>query len=460
MQFPRLLIIMLVLTLTYACKTTQPVRPMEQYAQKDLEEQQSTLNVPLKINIKELEKSINKQLPDPLYKDETMDDGDNMMILASKKEDITLGLDSQMVTYRVPLTLDIKYNIGFTNVNATGEIALNFKTAFNIKENWELETATILQDYEWLRTPRVKLAGVSLPVGFIGNIIINRSKEILTFSIDEQVRNNFDFKTVIEDTWKNMFDPMLVSEEYNAWLNINPIDIGMTSLEMNKDTLGSTIIIQSKPKITLGEKPSATSWRPLPLFKYREFESEDFTLYLNTEVSYDEAERISKNQIVGETYSSGKRSVTVEDIELYGQGDRLVVNTKLSGSYNGSIYLTGVPVFNKRKNSIDIKKLDFTLDTKNFLVKSAGWLLKSTIKNQIEENLNFLLEYNMTEMEKQIQTQLSEYPLNEGVRLNGELYELNLANAFLTPNGIRVYLSINGKLGVYVEGFSTGVSGN
>ena len=155
------------------CKTTQPVRPMEQYIQDDLEEQSSTINLPLKIDLRELEKSVNKQLPDPLYKDESME-GDNLAVTALKKEDITLGIDSQMVTYRVPLILDIKYDIGFSTVKAAGELALKFKTAFNIRENWELETSTILDGYEWLRTPKVKLAGINLPVGFIANIIINQ----------------------------------------------------------------------------------------------------------------------------------------------------------------------------------------------------------------------------------------------------------------------------------------------
>ena len=435
-----------------ACKTTQPVRPMEQYLQDDLEERSSIINVPLRIDIRELEQSVNRQLPDPLYKDESLE-GDNVAVIATKKEDITLGVDSQMVTYRVPLALDIKYDIGFSTVKAVGEIAMNFKTAFNVRENWELETSTILDGYEWLRAPKVRLAGINLPAGFIANIIINQSKEVLTEAIDEQVANNFDFKKVIEDTWKQMFAPMLVSEEYNAWLSINPIDIGMTNLLMDQDTIVSTLIIESKPKINLGGKPDDASWRPLPLFQYREFESEEFTLYLNTEISYDEAERIAKEQILGETYSSGKRSVTIEDLELYGQGDKLVVNTKLSGSYNGSIYMTGKPVYNRRKNSIDIKDLSYTLDTRSFLVKSAGWLLKSTIKKQIQDNLDFLLDSNMSEMETQIQQQLENYHINDGVTINGKLNELNIENAYLTATGMRVFIALNGRLGVNVTGF-------
>lgn len=447
--------ILFVVILSFAaCKTSQPIRPMEQYLQEGIEEKISNINLPLKIHIRELEKSINKQLPDPLYRDSSTTDGDNMSIIAKRREDITLGVDSQQITYRVPLILDIKYDIGFTKVNAFGEIALNFKTAFNILENWELQTSTILVSHEWLQTPKLKLAGVSLPIGFIANIIINRSREELTKAIDEQVSVNFDFKKAIEDTWKNMFAPMLVSEEYNAWLNINPIDIGMTSMVTDKDTIMSTVIIASKPKITLGRKPESTTWHPLPLFKYRPAGEESFTLFLNTDISYDQAEKIAKDQILGETYSSGNKSVTIEDIELYGQADQLIVNTKLSGSYNGSVYMEGKPTFNRKKNSIDIKDLNFTLDTKNFLIKSAGWLLKSTIKKQIQDNLDFILDYNLSEMEKQIQSQLANYSFQDGISLKGNLEGLNIENAYLTPQGMRVVIALNGKLGMQISGFS------
>ena len=112
----------------------------------------------------------------------------------------------------------------------------------------------------------------------------------------------------------------------------------------------------------------------------------------------------------GETFEQGKRSVTIEDIELFGQGEKLVVNTKLSGSYNGNIYMVGKPEYNQKKNSIDIKNLKFTLETRNFLLKSAGWLLRSTVKKKIQENMDFLLEYNMAEIEKQMQEQLKNLP--------------------------------------------------
>ena len=438
-----------------ACKTVkQPVRPMEKYLQDEIAYRNSILSIPLKIDLKELETSINNQLPNPLYRDDQISDGDNMRVVASMSDDIKLGVDSQMVTYNVPLSLKIDYNLGLTTVKATADIALQFKTAINIKENWDLQTATILDDYQWIKPPKVNLAGISLPVGFIGNIIVNRSRDVFAAAIDDQVKSNFDFKKNIEETWKMMFAPFEVSSEYKAWLNVKPLDIGMTPIQFNQDSIKSIIIVESQPEIAIGEKPDSTPWRPLPLFKYRVKNSDEFALTLSTEISYDEAERIAKDQIVGETYTYGKRSVTIEDIELYGQGDRLVVNTKLSGSYTGNIFLTGKPVFNRKKNNIQVQDLKYTLDTKNFLFKSAGWLLKSTVKNQIQDNLDFLLTYNMEEMEKQIQTQLAEYKISEGIILNGSLNDINIQDAYLLPEGMRIYLTLTGRLGVTVKGLN------
>jgi hypothetical protein len=51
-------------------------------------------------------------------------------------------------------------------------------------------------------------------------------------------------------------------------------------------------------------------------------------------------------------------------------------------------------------------------------------------------------------MEKQIKEQLSSYELTEEFVLDGDLAELNIANAYLAPEGIRVDVALKGKLKV------------
>lgn len=437
-----------------ACKTTQPAKPMERYDTLAEEDRISVINIPVRIDLLELEKSLNQQLNGVLYEDNDMNDGDKMMLRAEKAEDFTLRLEGQTIKYRVPVKIWVRYNAGFTNVEADGEIALNLNTDFSIDKDWNMETTTNIETYDWLQQPKLRLGGIKLPVRFIADIILKQSKKVITESIDQQVKDNFDLRNMVEGVWKQMFDPVLVAPEYNTWLLVNPQKIGMTPLVTNENIISSIISVESKPRISLGERPEPMKVAKLPTFAYRDTTNSDFVIRIRTDVPYEEAERLAKQELLGQTFSEGKRSVTIEDVELYGQGNKLIVNTKLTGSYNGSIYLTGRPYYDAKKNVVDIKDLDFTLETRNFLHKSAGWLLKGTLRKQIESNMNFLLDYNLEELKKQLQAQLKNYPITNGIYLNGELDELVIQDAFLAAEAIRVDIALRGRINVQVNGLN------
>lgn len=450
----RLLLIVSIIYILMGCKTTQqPAKPLEAYNAPPVEDIISVINIPVRIALPELEKSLNTQLPSPLYEDKDIKD-DNMMIRAEKRDNIQLNFSGQNISYRVPLKLWIRYDVGITEVEANGDIALQLKTAYTIKPDWTMETTTEIESYEWLQQPRLKMVGMNLPVGFIADLVLKNSKKTLTKAIDEVVRDSFSLRNEIQKVWEQLHDPQLIAPEYNTWLLVNPQNIGMTSLVTRGDTLASTIFVETRPKVSIGEKPAKPRTAALPAFKYSDVAQDDFTLSIGTEIPYSEAERLAKDQLVGETFSEGKRSVTVEDLELYGQGNQLIVNTKLSGSYNGNIFLSGKPIYNPKKNSIDIKDLNFTLETRNFLHKSAAWLLKGTLKNQIEKNMDFLLDYNLTELKNQLQDQLKAYKVGNNIFLTGQLNELTLQDAFLAPASIRVNVALKGRLNVQVNGLN------
>ena len=436
-----------------ACNSTKPIRPMESY-EEQFETPPSVINIPIDIDMKELEVALNKQLTGVLYEDKDIKDGDKMMVRAEKMKDIRLAVDSQAVQYRLPLKLWIKYDLGISKVEADAEITIDFRTLLDITTDWNVTTRTEIMDYEWVKKPRLRMGVVSLPVGFIANLVINNSKKALTKSIDDMVKDNFDLKAQVQDAWQQMYKPVQVSEEYNTWLTINPEAIGMTPILMEQNRISSTLFIKGTPKVKVGAEPQGVYPTPLPPLIIQEEAGDTFKLHLKTRISYDEAERIARQQLVGETFAQGKRSVTIEGLEFYGQGNKIVVNTILSGSYSGSIYMVGEPVYNTRKNTIDIENLQYTLDTKSFLIRSAGWLLKSTIKTKIQENLDFLLDYNLKEMQVQFKEQLQEYAISDGITVYGDLDNLNIQNAYLVPDGMIINLGLIGKLNVKVTGLN------
>jgi len=156
--------------------------------------------------------------------------------------------------------------------------------------------------------------------------------------------------------------------------------------------------------------------------------------------------------MVGQVFESGKNKVTVDDIQLWGNNDRVVVNSKLSGSFNGNIYFIGKPVMNVEKNRIEVTDLDFHTDTRSFLLKSASWLFSGPIKKRMREAMTFPLDENISELKKSVQQTLNYYPIQPGVVLTGTVDSITVEKTRVTASGIRVDLFSKGKLSVDVKG--------
>lgn len=434
-----------------ACKTSKPIRPVEKYDTKTMDKKTSIIKIPVRIDKNELQTSVNQKLGESLYEDNDMS-GDDLMIRAKKQEDIEIEIDNESLNYRVPLDLWIKKGTFLGSVEAEGQLVLDFSTSYKIEEDWSLNTLTEVVGYDWTKRPVLKLGIVDLPVQFIANQVLKKTRNLIARTIDEQVRNQLDLKTQVSEAWQKLHDPILLNEEYRTWITFNPESIGMSPLKMDKDTIESTIIFKSNPVVNLGEKPELPVFQPLPNFVFQEEKGDGFRLFLNTDIPLLEAQNLTKTQLVGETFSYGKQYVKIEDVELYGSGKELVINLLLSGSYNGNVYAQGEPKYNKRKNEIELENLDFDFSSKRFLMRSMSWLFKSNLKNKIHHELNFQLGQNIEMARQMIQKQLKSMELAKGVTLKGNLDEINISRVKIVPEALKVEIALDGNLFVDVKG--------
>ena len=437
-----------------ACHSSKQIKtstPMENY-DPDANATPSLINLPIQLSKSELERTINHQLGETIYEDKDFSDG--LLIKATRQSDITLKIADQKVSYKVPINLWVRKDVVITNVDAEGGLILEFETAYHVKPDWQLETKTELVKYSWTKTPVVKLGFGNLNVTSIANQFINQAKNELAASIDNQVQSLIDLKSEVNKAWIELQQPMLISEEYKTWLVMNTDSVRLTPLKTVGDNIECTVVITARPRMSLGNKPATVSQNVLPHFQYiDEATTKEFSLYLGSEIPFWEAEQIVKQNIVGETFSYGKRKVKVEDIMLSDQGNKLSVKTTLSGSYNGEVFLVGKPEYNDRKNEILMKEVEFDFSNQRTLMKTASWLFKGSLKKTIEENLNFHLNENLQAAQKAIEAELEHFNLGPGIKIVGNLEELNVSHVYINTTGINVKVGLTGKMHVEVKEF-------
>jgi hypothetical protein len=182
---------------------------------------------------------------------------------------------------------------------------------------------------------------------------------------------------------------------------------------------------------------------------------EKFEVGLMTEIPYSQMRKIALDLAGGKTYefNDGKQKITVLDIEIYGNADDVVVGTTVSGALNGKVYVKGKPYYDATTTSIRVKDLDFDLDTKDRLVKTANWLAHGKFLKMMEPYFSVPVASQLDEARKMIKENLSGNAMNKAVKLNGSLSELKPGTIYVRPNGIQAIIYAKGRLDVQVSGF-------
>ncbi len=425
--------------------------PAEQYdalADKPLV---STINIPVNITRTELETAINKKLVDLIYEDADLAD-DGLQLRVWKIQPITMSLSGNEIRYRVPVNIWVKKDLTFTAAEVSGDLALNFRTVFNIREDWSLETWTAVESHEWLKKPKLLTSVWDIPVESLANLVLNKSKGDLTASIDRLVREQMSLRPSVQAAWDALQTPSLLSEDYKMWVKTTPISLALTPLRSEDEVIKTNIGVEAISEVTVGTQPAFRPNSTLPAFRFSNFTKDDFAVQVRTDVPFGEAEALAQKMMVGQIFTEAGRTVKVEDIKLYGQNDKLVVETKLSGAFKGKIYFTGVPAFDSTSNSILMQDFDYELDTKSFLFKSASWLFSGAIRRMMEKSLAFPMAENMASLRTTIAQTLERYEVQPGITLTGALDDLRFERTFLTKGSIRLDMSARGRLNLEVKG--------
>lgn len=444
-----------------ACKAqqksgaTEPAKPQELYDPFVEEPIASTLTIPVRITETELNRMLDQKLTGPLYEDYSYDDqgGDGLMMNLWKNGPVRVEVYSNVIKYKVPLKYWLKKKLMFGEAESDGALEIAFKTTYTMNPDWTLNTQTVTEYHTWTKAPVIKTGWGDLTIEWIANMLVNRSKAEVGAEIDKAVRENLNLRQTMMETWVSLQSPTLLDTVYNMWLKITPKAVSMTPLYTNGGAIIAKIGVECVTDVTFGKEPKFRPNNELPPLNVVEnIEDEAFHLRVVTDMSFEEAERIANMSMKDYVVQAGNKSVKVEGLTLYGNGEQLIVKTLLSGDFNGNIYFKGIPTFNQEKVMIEMKDFDYDLETKNFLHRSASWLFSGTIRKTMQESMIFPLDENLWSLRQTIQTTLNHFELSKGVVARGKIETLKVEQTALTKGGLRVVLFAEGKVAVDVEG--------
>jgi hypothetical protein len=178
----------------------------------------------------------------------------------------------------------------------------------------------------------------------------------------------------------------------------------------------------------------------------------DFSLSVANIITYANAAALVQQNFAGQTFSSGKRAVTINHIDLWGKEGKLVVALNMTGTVNGTFYLSGIPKYDAAKKEVYLEGVDFVLDSKNKLLKTGDWLVHGLIAKKIQESCRFSIAEYLTNGEKTAGAYLNGYQPVKGIHVSGALTAMQPGQLILTPQAIVSMLEAKGKVAIKVDG--------
>ena len=394
----------------------------------------SFINLPINIKLKDIENQTNTLLNGLIYEDNNIEDDDIEMKIW-KLAPITIknsnNLSSDKITTILPLRATIKYRIGTKTMgvslyntkefNLNGIVTLNSNVNLN---NWKLKTQTELSSLDWNESPTMTVFGKNMPVTYLINPSIKLFKSKIEKKIDAAIEKSMDFKPNVLAALEKICTPFQMNEAYESWLRIVPVEIYSTAAHLKNDSFVLQMGMKCNMETIIGQIPES------------KFDANKIALKAVTKIpnqitgnivavsSYQDASRIMKKNFTGEEFGSGTRKVKVQDVNIWHKSGKMVIALDMIGSINGTIYLAGLPKYNAEKKEIYFDELDYVLDTKNKLMRTANWLAQGLILRKIQASCRYSIKPNLDEGKKAMLNYLNNYSPMPGVFVNGTVDDI------------------------------------
>jgi len=416
----------------------------------------SFVSMPLEVSLIEIENQLNKSLNGLIYEDIVLEDDKTEMKIWKTAPIKLIDKDGKIETV-LPLKIlaKFKYGTDFMGLNDTREIELNGTITLlsDVKlSNWIMNTTSIIESYNWSESPTILVAGRKVPITYIINPTLSIFKSKMAKKIDDAIEKSCDFKPYVLDVLQTMSKPFQTSVEFETWFKLNPIEVYVTDALVQKSKISMDLGLKCTMQTMVGQQPSTKFNKEAVSFKPVTKVPEKTTASIAAISTYESASRIITKNFQGKEFASGSRKITVQKVKLWAKDNRMIIALDMTGSLNGTIYLSGIPNYNTITKEIYFEKMDYILNTKGILTKTANWLLQGVILNKIQEYCRYSIKVNLEEGKKRLAPFLNNYSPMKGVFVNGILNDFEFEKVELTNEAIIAFITATGKINVKIDG--------
>lgn len=418
----------------------------------------SYMKIPVTAKIKDIENQTNKFLNGLIYEDNNIED-DDYQVKIWKLAPITLTNENGKIKTVLPLKANVKYRIGTNKLgidlynskefNFNGNVVLLSDVGLT---NWKLNTNTEFKSINWNESPSITILGKAVPITYVINPTLQLFKSKIEKSIDDAISKSMDFKPNVLDALEKICTPFEMSQAYQSWLRVVPIELYTTQSKLQQDKITFDMGLKCTIETLVGQKPASNFDRSKIVLKPVAKMPDHISANVVAVSTYADASKIMTKNFAGQEFGSGSKKVAVQNVEIWQKEGKMIIALDLLGSLNGKVYLAGIPQYNDQTKEIYFDKLDYAIDTKSRLTRTANWLMSGYVLKKMQESCRYSIKPNLEEGKSNLLKYMANYSPMPGVFVNGTVGDIQFQKIQLTNKAIVAFVKISGDVDVKIDG--------
>ena len=464
-QWSNMVLIVLILA---SCKTNlKTERPDINNEKIEIPVAESYINIPIQINLFNLSSDANKEVPQLLYNQDSIDVGSNVKIdlEIKRKGKISITTNKGNINTSIPIHVQGKASFSMKacgicpriekSQDFDADLTILTSTKLAIDEQWNIKTQTTT-DFIIDKAPCINIIGIPICFATITREKLKKFLPSINSLIDEKINKSYNLKEEAEKYWKLITQPMQVlTNPINIWVVIQPTEFNFAPpISLDYNNIVITLGLKSKIRTVVGNKPDLSDSTTLPPVKNVPVKDNKFEINIPIAIDLNEVRKITEQELNGKTYTipSLNRNVYVKDMNLIGSGKTLIIKANIeSKKIRGDVYILADPLYIDSTRCLKVENLRFDIKTNNVLVNKADWLINSFFIKSIQKKIIYDLGKNIDIMRNQLEKSISALPFSDRITLKAEISKFDIHDIFFDPGFAYLNVKVSGGLSVNLK---------
>jgi hypothetical protein len=444
-----------------ACKTIDAPKPVAHEKTLDYSPALSFVQLPVSIPLSSINDLINKKMGGLVYEDRsyTQPTVDDYQLIVMRKSSVTSVFDGKEIRITIPLNIWAKAQWKACSIcpglekETTFDIDIYVRSKPELKNDYSFRLNLKSDGFDWKKKPVISLGIVDIPIERLLQKPLEIQLEKTIRDVEKEIASSFDLRSEISRLWNDCQEPNLIDADTETWLKIEPQQLFTTGLSEQSGSITMVLGASAYVGTVSGSRPLNSKLSALPGLQLVQKLPDDFRVQVQSRISFEALTLQVKKALVGQEFAQGKKQIKIEDIALTPIANRLLIQVVFSGSAKGSIFLSGIPSYDALKGVLYFKELDLDIESRSLLLKSASWLLNTTLQNTLEKQLRYPVSDYLNSVKNELDQKIKSFGRNSAYQLTGTIDSFLLQGIYMRETDLQLVLNANGKIRLQIQKF-------